>query len=85
MEHTFLKSPKHDCGRCGCTTPLSELTWQGGILVCKRNDCRDTEVVGARDIRVSNIVESLTVSRELQPDDKLVRPQPASDDLYFEI
>lgn len=85
MEHTLLKSPKHQCGRCGCTTSLSELTWQNGILVCKRNDCRDTEVVGARDIRVLRIIESFATSKEMQPDDKLVQPQPASDDLYFEI
>jgi hypothetical protein len=58
--------------------PLSEMSWQYGLLVCQWSDCIDTAVIGSRDLAVAR---AMTVDRkELQPDPKLYNVKdPAAD------
>lgn len=62
----------HTCSRCGTRQPLSQMKWQNGLLICQANDCKDTAIVGSRDLNVARAVA--TDRKELQPDEKLVNP-----------
>ena len=68
----------HICSRCNRRMPLSEMSWQYGLLVCQWSDCIDTAVIGSRDLAVAR---AMTVDRkELQPDPKLYNVKdPAAD------
>jgi len=80
----------HYCARCGSRVKISDLTWQRGLLVCKKWDCYDTgnhgfPLIGQREADIAAILD--VPSHELQPDDKLTSPSSGgsggNDDIVF--
>lgn len=59
------------CGRCNRKTPLADMSWDNGLLVC--NDiCKDGVVVGA--VEYAQAKEASRDRQELVPDPKLIHP-----------
>lgn len=75
----YMENVYHTCMRCGTRRILHDMVWQNGILVCGMSDCVDTAIVGSRDMQVAMVVGQL--SKELQPDEKLVNPVGRRDDV----
>lgn len=65
-----LQHKYHDCSRCGVRYPLSQLTWQDGLLVCYAN-CFDSQLLQQRDAEMDRKVAIAGQSHELQPDYKI--------------
>lgn len=84
--HSQHDSPYHDCGRCGCTRHLKELTWQRGVLVCKTGGCYDTELIGHRESAIESALSAIVNQPDAMPDDKLLNPSIGTnneDDIIF--
>lgn len=78
-----LQHKYHNCNRCGVRYPLSQLTWQNGILVCYAN-CYDTMLKEQRDAEMNRKTMQAEQSRELQPDYKITdAAQIDVDDVFF--
>lgn len=84
-----IVSPWHYCSRCGAKTHISELTWQDGLLLCKQNDCYDSErpaLPQERDAMVTAMAQYAADSNEMQPDPKIFPDSPdADEDIIFDI
>lgn len=80
---TFHQSPHHFCARCGTEQLLSNMSWQQGLLLCNKNKCTDTELVGAREAAIARALE--VDLKELVPDDKLSNPSSVNvtDEIQF--
>lgn len=78
-----LQHKYHQCSRCTVRYPLSQLTWQNGLLVCYAN-CYDTQLPEQRDSEMNRKVMQAEQSRELQPDYKITdAAQMDVDDVFF--
>lgn len=84
----YIENKYHFCGLCGDRTPLAQMKYQRGILVCVTK-CLDTGVfpsLGDRDREISRLLASYTDSRELQPDRMLTEATlQQEDDVSFKI
>lgn len=78
-----LQHKYHYCDRCKVRYPLSQLTWQDGILVCYVN-CYDSQLPQERDAEMDRKIAQAGQSRELQPDFKITDgTQMEVDDVFF--
>ena len=59
------------CQRCNRKWPLSDMSWDNGILVCNEI-CRDRTVLGA--VELAQAKEAARDRQELTPDPKLIHP-----------
>lgn len=82
MDHTYST-----CARTNRKWPLSDMSWDNGLLVC--NDVKDGVVLGAIELAWAR--EASKDRQELVPDPKLIHPVdpwtqlnelPASSGLY---
>lgn len=75
-------SPWRNCPCCGIKTHISDMEWEQGILKCNKKSCKDERLIGQRDIEIARILQQPT--KELQPDEKLLAPNPISmDEVIF--
>jgi hypothetical protein len=64
------------CGRCGRKVPISDCSWDAGLLVCTMYNCKDRNINGAFEVAVAQ--EASRDRQELVPDPKLVNPADVS-------
>ena len=89
MKRGYKQYKYHFCARCGDRCDLlTEMVWQGGILVCKAK-CEDTgnfPLTGDRQAEVARLTALYTAQPELQPDRMLVEASiQQEDDISFNI
>jgi hypothetical protein len=84
----YIENKYHYCGICGDRTPLAQMRYQRGVLVCVQK-CLDTGVfpsVGDRDREIARLLGTYTDSKELQPDRMLTESSiQQEDDVSFKI
>lgn len=85
----YMQNKYHFCGICGDRTPLAQMRYQRGILVCVQK-CLDTGVfpsIGDRDREIARLLSTYTDSKELQPDRMLTdgSVQQDEDDVSFKV
>lgn len=84
MRRSVHSSTWHNCPRCSKKTDLSRMVRQRGVLVCNRESCLDTSLVGERDLAVAKAIEATVSSTELQPHPILTEAGATSDeDIFF--
>jgi hypothetical protein len=64
-EHVY-----YTCQRTGRKWPLSDMSWDNGLLVC--NDEKDVAINGSFEFRVAQ--EASRDRQELVPDEKIIHP-----------
>ena len=72
MDHVYFT-----CQRTNRKWPLSDMSWDNGLLVC--NDVKDGAIVGSLEYNWA--VEASRDRRELVPDEKLIHPVDPSTQL----
>lgn len=87
-ERSKLKGPYHYCARCGSRVHISNLTWQRGLLVCKKFNCADKHpFIGEREAAIVHVIQNVADSKEAMPDPKLIEPlsggMSIDDDIVF--
>jgi hypothetical protein len=67
----YLDYVYYTCQRCNRKWPLSDMSWDNGLLVCNAL-CRDRTVLGA--VELAQAKEASRDRQELVPDPKLIHP-----------
>jgi hypothetical protein len=67
----FCENTYFTCQRCGQKWPLSDMSWDNGLLVCNER-CKDVAINGSFEYRMAT--EASKDRQELVPDEKLIHP-----------
>ena len=82
LRHTYLQGPWHLCGVCDDRAKVADMTWQRGVLKCKK--CFDKGfLLGEREAAIALVLED--GKEELAPVEKLREPDTneANDDFVL--
>ena len=83
-KHTTDSGAWAFCGRCGDRTPIKDLQWQRGKLLDRK--CYDSfPLLGQIDKLVADVLATIIVEPDLQPDPKLTNPtlDGQNDDIFL--
>ena len=67
LDYTYTQ-----CARCERKVPISDCSWDDGLLVCHIYGCVDRAINGSFELRVAR--EASRDRQELIPDTKLINP-----------